>query len=89
MGIDGQKERERLKQSAVREKLKPKHKKTLKNLKKMSTTFASNISSDGTEKTQHFSDRAQEHHKGEKSSLPLRLCLDDLARLILQTRPDY
>lgn len=31
-----------------------------------------------------FQDWAQEHHKGEKSSLPV--CLDELARLILQTR---
>lgn len=61
--------------------------KRLKNLKKMSTTFASNISSDKTEKTTFF-DWAQEHHKGERSSLPLCFCLDDLARLILQTRPD-
>lgn len=42
------------------------------NMKKMSTTFASNIRLDRREKSkQHFSDQAQERHKGERSPLPL------------------
>lgn len=42
-------------------------------MKKMSTTFASNIRPDRSEKKQkqHFSDQAQEHHKGQRSPLPL------------------
>lgn len=36
----------------------------------MSTTFASNISSNGAAEAQSSSDRALEHHKGERSSLP-------------------
>lgn len=36
----------------------------------MSTTFASDISSNGGAEAQGFSDRAPEHHKGERSSLP-------------------